>query len=450
MEVVFAGAPVGLSGQKARVVLAVLAAFANQTVSEDRLIEALWRDEPPRTARPTLQTYLSRLRKTLGGADAELRIESLPGGYRLRVPAGGVDVDEVEALARDAEAAAANGDHAAAVKALRDALSHWRGQGLGDIADTPIGVAPVARLEELRAHLTEQRVDAELALGLHGAIVGELESLCATYPSRERLWKARILALYRSGRQGDALRAYQDLRRHLSDELGLQPSPELRSLEAAVLAQDPDLDVAGPASSHGTRPPKDNVGTTVTLLFTDLVGSTEILDELGDERAENVRRAHFRLLRETVAAHGGREVKSLGDGLMIAFPSVVGSLVCAAQMQEKVEASNSPSHRALHLRIGINVGDVISEEEDFFGRPVVVAKRLCDRAEPGQVLVSDVAVSLLGTESDFLLRPVGLVPLKGLADPINTWELLWAPEGTPVVAERERDQPEAVAAVEDP
>jgi class 3 adenylate cyclase len=162
---------------------------------------------------------------------------------------------------------------------------------------------------------------------------------------------------------------------------------------------------------------------TVTLLFTDLVGSTELLDRLGDDAAESARREHFSLLRAAAREHGGREVKSLGDGLMVAFGSVRGAVACAVRMQQLLAAL--PGEQAMRLRIGLNAGETISTEDDYFGAPVVVAARLCDRAGAGQILASEVVRSLVGGRGRYRFLPLGAIRLKGLSEPVTAFELDW-------------------------
>jgi DNA-binding SARP family transcriptional activator len=249
------GRTVRLGGPKERRVLAVLAVHIDEPVSEARLADVLWGDEPPPTATKTLQTYISRLRKALG-AGGDLRIDSVESGYVLRSAPDAVDRVEVDALIASAREAVGRGDHEVAAERLRAAERHWRGPVLGDLADEPFARAESARLEELRLSVVEERLEVELACGCHADLVGELEALVGRHPMRERLWGARMVALYRSGRQADALRAYQDLRALLRDELGIDPSPELRSLEAAILLQGPELDwvATAPAAPPAARP----------------------------------------------------------------------------------------------------------------------------------------------------------------------------------------------------
>ncbi|MBI5946983.1 MAG: AAA family ATPase [Chloroflexi bacterium] len=166
---------------------------------------------------------------------------------------------------------------------------------------------------------------------------------------------------------------------------------------------------------------------TVTLLFTDLVGSTETLQRLGEEGAEQFRRTHFRLLREAVVAHKGQEVKNLGDGLMVAFGSALEATRCAIAMQQAVERHNRRDGEPLAVRIGLHVGEPNREEEDYFGTPVVIAQRLCATATGGQVIASDLVRALVGDRSGLSYRSLGALPLKGITDPVAACEVAWEP-----------------------
>jgi class 3 adenylate cyclase len=170
---------------------------------------------------------------------------------------------------------------------------------------------------------------------------------------------------------------------------------------------------------------------TVTLLFTDLVGSTALMDRLGDDAGDRVRRQHFAVLRQAASEHGGQEVKSLGDGLMVAFQSAVGGVECAIRMQQRIAAHDSEAGaEEMGLRIGLNAGEVISDKGDYFGRPVVVAKRLCDRAGPGQTLLSEVVRTLVGGRGEYRFVALGALQLKGFIDPITAFELHWPGHGS--------------------
>jgi predicted ATPase/DNA-binding SARP family transcriptional activator len=232
------GEPLALGGQKRRALLAALLLEANRIVSRDRLIDALWGEEPPDTARNTIQVYVSQLRKLL----PEGTLETEPPGYRLIVDPDTVDLFHFIGLTQQARAALTVGNAADAAETLREALALWRGSALADLAWEPLAQGEVVRLEELRLAALEDRIDADLALGRHGQLVAELEQLAAEHPLRERLRGQLMLALYRSGRQADALAVYQRARRALVDELGIEPGDSLRKLERAILEQDPSLD----------------------------------------------------------------------------------------------------------------------------------------------------------------------------------------------------------------
>jgi DNA-binding SARP family transcriptional activator len=225
--------PLLLGGQKQRAVLALLLLEAGRVVSQDRLIDALWGETPPRTAVTSLQNFVSQLRKILG-ADV---LETKAPGYRVNVRSGELDVDCFHELVE--EARRADGEEKA--RKLREALALWRGPALADFAFEAFAQAHIAHLEELRLATLEERVEADLDLGRHAELVGELEVLVAEHPVRERLRAHYLLALYRSGRQAEALQAYQDGRRILVDQLGIEPGRELQQLHGAILRQEAGL-----------------------------------------------------------------------------------------------------------------------------------------------------------------------------------------------------------------
>jgi predicted ATPase/DNA-binding SARP family transcriptional activator len=234
------GETVELGGQKRRALLAALLLEANTVVPRDRLIEALWGEDPPDTARNTIQVYVSQLRKLL----PEDTLETAAPGYRLAVDPAAVDFFEFVRLSQEGRSALTMGDAETAGETLRAALALWRGPALADLAWEPFAQAEVARLEELRLAALEDRVDADLARGRHGQVVAELEHLVGEHPFRERLRGQLMLSLYRAGRQADALAVYQRARRTLVDELGIEPSEALRKLERGILEHDPSLDVS--------------------------------------------------------------------------------------------------------------------------------------------------------------------------------------------------------------
>src|SRR6266540_5731278 len=280
------GAPIALGGQKRRALLAAMLLEANQVVSRDRLIDGLWGEDPPDTARNTIQVYISQLRKLL----PEGALETAPPGYRLVVDPETVDLFEFTRLSEEGRTALGTGDAAGAADTLRAALALWRGPPLADLAWEPFAQAEIVRLEELKVAALEDRIDADLALGRHGQLVGELERLVSEQPLRERLRGQLMLALYRSGRQADALAVYQRARRTLVDELGIEPGDSLRKLERAILEHDPSLNapLAGPTSAR-----------RVPVPVTPLLGRERELAALADL----VRGAETRLV--TLTGTGG-------------------------------------------------------------------------------------------------------------------------------------------------
>ena len=239
LEVTEHGRSLALGGVKQRSLLAVLLLNANQVVSADRLIDELWGDAPPPTAAKSLQVHVSRLRKELGDG----RLATRTPGYVLYVDPSELDLARFERLVGEANGS----DPRSAGEKLREALGLWRGPALADLAYEPFAQTDIARLEELRLAAIEQRTEADLAGGRHAELVGELETLVAEHPLRERLRYQLMLALYRSGRQAEALEAYRDARRALSQELGLEPSEELKQLERSILNHDTAVDYSGEA-----------------------------------------------------------------------------------------------------------------------------------------------------------------------------------------------------------
>lgn len=236
---------VELSSPKERLVLAALVVHAGDVVSADRLVEVLWGGEPPDTAANTVQTYISRLRRALDpGRAARARdgvLRTRRHGYTLAVEPEAIDSVRFERLARQGRDALPH-DPASAAETLRRGLALWRGEPLADFSFEPFAQAEIARLTELRITAMEDRVQADLVLGRHAALCSELSQAVVEQPLRERLWSQLILALYRSGRQADALAAFTRLREQLTEQLGIDPSPELVRLHEALLAQRDELE----------------------------------------------------------------------------------------------------------------------------------------------------------------------------------------------------------------
>ncbi len=244
------GGPVALSGSKQRALLSILLLHANEVVDSDRLIDALWSDGPPADAPKALQIHVSRLRRALAPEDV---VQTRPGGYLVAADATNLDLRRFEQLVSEGRSLLAASDATAARAALVEALALWRGAPLGEFAAESFARAELARLEGLHAGALEARIDADLALGAHGALVPELEAVVARYPLREHLRGQLMLALYRSGRQAEALQAYREARSTLVDELGIEPGRRLQELEQAILRQDPALDLSVRDARPGRR-----------------------------------------------------------------------------------------------------------------------------------------------------------------------------------------------------
>ena len=248
LELVEDDRPVRVAGARQRALLALLLIRANELVSSDWLIEELWRERPPADAQNALQAAVSRLRRALNGDRRDngrgVRVVTRAPGYVLEVNPELIDARRFEQMAREGRDALSDGDPRYASAVLQDALALWRGAPFADFVYEPFAQHEIARLEELRLSAVEDRIDADLERGRELEVVPELEDLTARYPFRERLRGQLMLALYRCGRQADALKAYQDTRGALVEELGIEPGAYLRELERAILSQDPALAVS--------------------------------------------------------------------------------------------------------------------------------------------------------------------------------------------------------------
>ena len=252
LEVRLDGAAVRVGGPRQRALLGLLLCHANRVVSRDQLIEELLGDQPAATADRMLRVQVSRLRKALGdgNGNGQPRLLGRPPGYLLRVEDGELDLHAFEQQVAAGRQALADGDPARAAGLLREAESLWRGRPLADLEFESFARLEVRRLETLRMQVVEDRIDAELALGRHAVVCPELEQLVAEHPMRERLRGQLMIALYRCGRQADALETYRAGRSLLVEELAVEPGPQLRKLQLAVLEQDTALDLPPPAAAR--------------------------------------------------------------------------------------------------------------------------------------------------------------------------------------------------------
>jgi DNA-binding SARP family transcriptional activator len=260
LEVWDEGGEVSLGGRKPRALLALLLLHANEVVAADRLIDELWSEDSPGRAAAALRVNVSRLRKAL----AQDVLTTRAPGYLVRIESDQLDLHRFERLVDEGRSLHARGLAADASGRLRDALSLWRGPALADFGYECFAQAAIARLEEIRLAAVELRIDADLGLGRHQELVAELEQLVAEHPLRERLRTFLMTALYRSGRQAEALDAYRQARRALVDGLGIEPSTTLQELERAILRQDPSLDLEAPAAAAARKVAERSILVAIT------------------------------------------------------------------------------------------------------------------------------------------------------------------------------------------
>lgn len=272
LEVRDAGRALPLGGQKQRALLAILLLRANDLVSADRLIDELWGEEPPETARNVIQVYVSQVRKVLAagsGSGERATLETRQPGYVLHVAPEDFDLSRVDRLAERGRSALVDGNVEVAARSLEDALALWRGEPLADFQLEPFAQREIARLEELRLSLREDRFEVYLDLGRGPELIAELEALTAEHPLRERLHGQLMQALYQAGRQAEALEAYGAVNVRLTEELGVDPGPALQHLQAAILRQDASLSLAAePAEATPTLSPGERQNVTILAATT--------------------------------------------------------------------------------------------------------------------------------------------------------------------------------------
>jgi DNA-binding SARP family transcriptional activator len=416
LEVVDEGRPVSIRRGKELALLTYLLLHPNEVVPRERLIDELWDERPPATAPKILHNAVSHLRKQLGNG----RLVTREPGYLLRVADDELDLKRFERLAHEGR--------------YEDALGLWRGSPLLDLRDARFADDARRRLEDLRLGVLEDRIEADLAAGRHGELVPELEELIAAHPLRERLYAALMLALYRAGRQADALETYQRARKVLSRQLGLDPSPQLQTLERKILRQDPEL--AAPAharpraavaagrieetahtEAHDERRP-------VTVLFADIVGSTALGERLAPDEVKALVGECVTLMSQAVEEYGGVVQAYQGDGICAYFgvPAAHADdperaaraglriLELGTDYARDIEAAWGETNFA--IRVGINTGQagvgLVGAAQPgtvALGDVTNVAARLQATAAPGTIAVGDLTARRLS--SNFKLESLG-------------------------------------------
>ena len=377
---------------------------AGESVSTDRLIDALWGERPPETAGKALQVYVSQLRKALGSENGSRMLVTRPPGYALEVSDDALDVHVFDRLCGEGHDALAAGDAATAGQRLREALALWHGTPLADLRYEAFAQPHAARLEEQRLGALEDRIDADLALGRHAALVGELEELVGEHALRERLRCQLMLALYRSGRQADALAAFAAARRTLVDELGIEPGRELRELHGAVLRQDEGLESARvppaeePAQDGPRAPSGRELRKTVTALHVALTAGAGI----DPEAAHRVTTRAADTVSAAVGRHGGLVEAVAGDGVTAVFGLPAAheddALRAARAALEIRDALAAQAVERLHLefRIGVSTGEVLAGSRPYpVGEPLTAAPVLARLGSDSRVVIGETTRRLL-------------------------------------------------------
>jgi class 3 adenylate cyclase/DNA-binding SARP family transcriptional activator/tetratricopeptide (TPR) repeat protein len=419
LEIRRGGEQVRIAAPKQQALVLLLALEVGRVVSSDELADRLWAGDPPTSAVTALQVYISQLRKVLG---AGVIVTRRPG-YLLDLPPDAVDAVRFEGLVADGRSLLAAGDAGSAEVVLTEALSAWQGDALAEFVYEDWAAAPIRRLEELRLVALEDRIEAQLQLGQGAELTGELQGLVREHPLRERLRGQHMLALYRAGRQADALSAYQDARHALVEELGIDPSPALLELERRILQQDPALipvarprpaseEVDDPADAEAatpSRPASDGLATAarsnlctecgaavtgrfcsecgaalvparpsverqqrklVTVLFCDVVGSTALAERLDAEVVRGVMNRFFDAASAVISRHGGSVEKFIGDAVVAMFgvpqtheDDALRAVRAADEIHTAIRTLADETEARfgvrVETRIGVNTGEVV-------------------------------------------------------------------------------------------
>jgi DNA-binding SARP family transcriptional activator/class 3 adenylate cyclase len=464
LEVLDDDGPVALPGGRGRALLALLILHAGEVVSADRLIDELWGESPPPTATTALQGLVSTLRKRLEparvGGEAGAVLRTVPPGYVLATDPTRVDANLFRRLLEEASGAAA----AERSARLRQALSLWRGSALAEFTYQPFAQREITALEELRLVAIEERVEADLALGRHGQLVAELEALVAEHPFRERLRGQLMVALYRAGRQAEALAVYRDARQALAEELGIEPGPGLRQLEGAIFRQDRALDLE---PSHGTalaagKPIHSVPGTaateswllgerrTVTVVFVDLAVSHGASDDADPEARWRIVARSVDLAAGVLRRHGATVEELVGDVLVGLFgvpmaheDDPLRAVRAAVELRGALKALNEEVGRGrgiqVPIRAGVETGEVVVPTDDLrhattSGEAVTVAARLQRVAGQDEILLGEGIRRVLRGAT--VLEAVERADPEGRGGSPAAWRLVDLVPGVPSVARR--------------
>jgi DNA-binding SARP family transcriptional activator len=372
--------------------LALLLVHRGAVVHLDRVVDELWEGAGPQHARNAVHVVASRLRSALGDG----AIVSEGGGYAVALAPGALDADRFEEGFRRGRDELARGEPWEAVATLRQALALWRGPALADVRDERFAAPEIARLDDLWLACLAERVDADLACGRHVEVSGEIEALVREHPLRERVHGQLMLALYRAGRQADALAAYRSARDALVDGLGIEPSPALRELEAAILRQDVPAPAASPQPSADRLPVAQDARRRVTCVFSQLA-YPDALSGLEPETLRSMLERYHDSVRAVCARHGGTVTELRSDAVLAAFGIPAAhedDAQRALRAATELDVRSADLVPGMRTRCGVSTGDVVAPARDdataaVIGGVVADAERLARRAADGEIVISE-------------------------------------------------------------
>ena len=416
------GAEIRVPGARRRALLVRLLVSANEAVPAEALVEDVWESEPPPGAAKTLQSHVSYLRRALGG-DC---IQNRDGCYALQVADSELDSSLFESEWHRAREALSAREVAQAAAILESGLARWRGHAMADVSAAAWALPAITRLEEMRLTALEAWFETLLAMGKHHEVAAYAEAAVAEHPLHERIWAQLILALYRSGRQADALRSYQRLRSVLVDELGIEPSPELVALDEAVVLQRSELDWNDEDHIGSVARTTDKAlpSGTVTLLFTDIVGSTQLW-ETQTEAMQGALARHDQILEQAIDAFGGYVFKTAGDQFCAAFFTALDGVRAAEMAQRTLAVEPWGGEVQIQVRMGLHTGVCEERGGDYFGPVVNRTARIQATAHGGQIVLSAVTADLIRDDLPprVALQDLGEHRLKDLSRPERVFQL---------------------------
>ena len=441
-----AGRPLRLGSIKHRMLLSKLLLHANQVVSTDELIDTVWGEQPPPTVRQSLQNHVASLRRAIepGGepANPPRTLCTRDPGYLLQVDPDQLDLHRFRRLVDEGRGALAGGDATTAVRLLHETLSLWRGPVLADVVAAGAAWPELVGIDEERVAALEVRLEADLVLGRHLELIGELEGLVRLHPLRERLHGQLMLSLYRSGRQADALAAYRSARRILVDELGIEPNLRLQRLEQAILAQDPALELLGPAgaepgatageeASAASRPartaePGGAERKLVTVLFVEIDEPATEPGERDPEDVSSMLERNLERIRTEISSFGGVVEHAIGGTMMAVFGVPQTREDDPERAVRTALAIRDALSGDVEMRIAIATGEALvtpgGGPTRVAGDLVTTCARLQQAAPPGAVLVAEATER--ATSRVISYGPASLLALAGRAKPVTVWSAL--------------------------